>query len=63
MLKRTFAGLLAGVCVISNAVMLPESISAADSEYTMNVSVKLNGEKKRSVPTSTELTSTETSTI
>ncbi len=50
MLKRTFAGLLAGVCVISNAVMLPESISAADSEYTMNVSVKLNGEKKEISP-------------
>ena len=52
MIKRSFAGLMAGLCVISNAALLPcgtVSAEGADS-YTMDVSVKMNGTKKEISP-------------
>lgn len=50
MFKRSFAGFLAGICVIANAV--PGAfVSAEDSEnYAMQISVNLNGEKKAISP-------------
>ena len=48
MIKRSFAGLLAGVCVISNAALVPSGTVSAEGEgsYSMKVSVDLSGEKK-----------------
>ena len=48
MVKRSFAGLLAGICVISNAALVPSgSVSAEGSDsYSMKVSVDLTAEKQ-----------------
>lgn len=50
MLKRSFAGFLAGICVIANAV--PTALVSAESSesYDMKVSVNLSGEKKSISP-------------
>ena len=50
LLKRSFAGFLAGVCVIANAV--PTAFVSAESSdsYDMAVSVNLSGEKKQISP-------------
>ena len=52
MIKKSFAGLLAGICVISSSV--PYAVNyianAEDESYTMNVSVKLDGTKKEISP-------------
>ncbi len=50
MLKRSFAGFLAGICVIANA--LPTALVSAESSesYDMKVSVNLSGEKKSISP-------------
>ena len=47
MIKRSFAGLLAGVCVISSAAAVPFTSANAEGTagYTMKVSVDLAGEK------------------
>ncbi len=52
MIRRSFAGLMAGLCVISNAALLPSgTVSAEGAEsYTMDVSVKMNGTKKEISP-------------
>jgi len=52
MIKRSLAGLIAGICTISNAaVFSAANISAADAaSYTMKVSVDLSGEKKSVSP-------------
>ena len=52
MIKRSFAGLLAGICAISNAALFSAvpAANAEDAGYTMNVSVDLSGEKKSVSP-------------
>ena len=52
MIKRSFAGLLAGICAISNAAFFSAvpAANAEDAGYTMNVSVDLSGEKKSVSP-------------
>ena len=52
MVKRSFAGLLAGICVLSSASVLPGSAVAAEGEnsYSTKVSVDFSGEKKSISP-------------
>ncbi|MBR1592342.1 MAG: glycoside hydrolase [Ruminococcus sp.] len=52
MIKRSFAGLLAGICVISASAPCVNSYvsNAEDENYTMNVSVKLDGTRKEISP-------------
>ncbi|MBR4628130.1 MAG: glycoside hydrolase [Ruminococcus sp.] len=48
MVKRSFAGFLAGICAISNAALVPSSGASAEGSesYSMKVSVDLTAEKK-----------------
>lgn len=51
MFKRSFSGLLAGVCVLANAAVMPVgSVSAEEASYSMKVNVKLDGDKKEISP-------------
>ncbi len=51
MFKRSFAGLLAGICVISNSAAVSVGVSAETTgSYDMNVAVNLAGEKKEISP-------------
>ncbi len=51
MIKRSVAGLLAGLCAISNAAFFSAgTASAEDGSYTMNVSIDVNGDRKSISP-------------
>ncbi|HRR75690.1 MAG TPA: glycoside hydrolase family 44 protein [Ruminococcus sp.] len=51
MFKRSFSGLLAGVCVLANAAVIPVgTVSAEGTAYSMKVNVKLDGTKKEISP-------------
>ncbi|MDY4414825.1 MAG: glycoside hydrolase family 44 protein [Ruminococcus sp.] len=50
MFKRSFAGFLAGICVIANAVPTALASAEGSESYNMQVSINLNGEKKAISP-------------
>ena len=52
MIKKSFAGLLAGICTIANASLMPIGTVSAEGtdSYAMKVSVDLSGEKKEISP-------------
>lgn len=50
MIKKSFAAAVAGLCAITSASALPLATGSAEDAYTMNVTVKLDGTRKKISP-------------